>query len=160
MNENLDLTKMLENCPIGTRLYSPALGGVEFMGIHENELYPINVRTSNGSWESFTCDGKLYAMIRDAECLLLPSRDQRDWSKFQMSKRRRYVGGLEPFDKVLTRGDKSAVWHIDFFEYVDHGGDVMCRSGYVRQCVPYNDETKDLLGTSDDCMEYYKYWEE
>ena len=27
-------------------------------------------------------------------------------------------------------------------------------------CVPYNDETKYLVGTSDEAPEYYRYWDE
>ena len=25
-------------------------------------------------------------------------------------------------------------------------------------CIPYNDETKHLVGTTEDCPEYYKWW--
>ena len=28
------------------------------------------------------------------------------------------------------------------------------------QCIPYNEETKHLIGTTEDCPEYYKWWEE
>ena len=28
------------------------------------------------------------------------------------------------------------------------------------KCIPYNDETKHLLGTSEEAPEYYRYWED
>ena len=28
-----------------------------------------------------------------------------------------------------------------------------------RRCIPYNDDTKHLIGSADDCPEYYKWWE-
>ena len=28
------------------------------------------------------------------------------------------------------------------------------------KCIPYNDDTKHLVGTTDEAPEYYKYWEE
>ena len=32
-------------------------------------------------------------------------------------------------------------------------------SGYRwDMCIPYNDETKHLVGTTEDCPEYYKWW--
>ena len=40
MNENIDLTKILKNCPKGFKLYSPLFGEVVFEGISDVE-YPI-----------------------------------------------------------------------------------------------------------------------
>ena len=39
MNENIDLTKILKNCPIGFKLYSSVYGEVKFAGIYENHGY-------------------------------------------------------------------------------------------------------------------------
>ncbi len=87
MNENLDLTKILNGCPKGTKFYSTIFGEITFVGIGFSSNYPIMVKvydkyndiTIN---ESFTKDGK-YARFYDAECILFPSKDQRDWSKFE-----------------------------------------------------------------------------
>ena len=35
---------------------------------------------------------------------------------------------------------------------------VVCSSDYWKQCIPYNDETKNLVGIDNDCPEYYKWW--
>ena len=33
-------------------------------------------------------------------------------------------------------------------------------SGNYAWCIPYNDETKHLVGTNDEAPDFYKYWEE
>ena len=82
MNE-IDLTKILKNCPKGTKLYSTVYGEVEFVGVNVNGSteYPIEVIRSNHCSDSFTMDGRLYDDY-NGECTLFPNREQRDWSKF------------------------------------------------------------------------------
>ena len=41
MNENLNLVEILKDCPSGTKLYSPALGEVDFVDILEDCTYNI-----------------------------------------------------------------------------------------------------------------------
>ena len=97
MNENLDLVKILKDCKCGTKLYSPALGEVEFVKIvYEDGYYPIRVMGEHDI-TSFTSQGKLYD-IKQGECLLFPSKEQRDWSKFKNNNHK-----FEPktFDEVL-----------------------------------------------------------
>lgn len=83
MNENLDLTKILKDCPEGTKLYSPIFGDVELVSVSRNEeaVYPIEIKKSNNALDSFTKDGRLYTDYV-GECMLFPSKDQRDWSEF------------------------------------------------------------------------------
>ena len=69
---------------------------------------------------------------------------------------------LQPFDKVLVRDFLSDEWVGDFFEKIlenDIYYNVTCAICRWAQCIPYNEETKHLLGTTDDCPEYYKWWE-
>lgn len=66
---------------------------------------------------------------------------------------------LEPFAKVLVRFGDDDRWKISFFEQV-----VKTRNGYIystilgnsRQCVPYNKETRALVGTDNEVPEFYK----
>ena len=70
---------------------------------------------------------------------------------------------LKPFDKVLVRDFLSDNWMADFFEKIEeHDIDynAICVTSHWEQCIPYNDETKHLLGTREDCPEYYKWWKE
>lgn len=84
MNENIDLTEILKDCPKGTKLYSPLFGYVELKEIDTSKVYSVNVKLASGLIESFTREGKLYDRdyYKDTECVLFPSKDQRDWSKF------------------------------------------------------------------------------
>ena len=69
---------------------------------------------------------------------------------------------LQPFDKVLVRDFLSDEWVGDFFEKIlenDIYYNVACAICRWAQCIPYNEETKHLLGTREDCPEYYKWWE-
>lgn len=85
MNENLDLTKILKDCPKGTKLYSIIHGDVtlDYIYINDCDKYPIIVNIGRDSFESFTKDGRLYKEY-DGECMLFPSKDNRDWSTFKV----------------------------------------------------------------------------
>ena len=47
MNENIDLAKILKNCPKGTKLYSTIFGDVEFCYIDESDAYPIKLNVDS-----------------------------------------------------------------------------------------------------------------
>ena len=47
MNENLDLTKILKDCPIGWKFYSTIFEEVEFIGIEEDR-YQIKFEAEDG----------------------------------------------------------------------------------------------------------------
>ena len=166
MNENLNLVEILKDCPKGTKLYSTAFGDVYFYGISNNEEYPIGIAVAgNSDYRTLTCDGKLW---RDygGECILFPSREQRDWSKFKPKKDRFDPKTLKAFDKVLVRLTKDCIWNATFFSHYDkevNWGCYPCVTTSCKsydKCIPYNDETKHLLGTSDEAPEYYRYWED
>lgn len=82
MNENIDLTKILKDCPDGTKLYSTVFGEVEFQYIELGSVYPISIRLKHDLTKGITSNGKLLD-LNDVECTLFPSKDQRDWSKFK-----------------------------------------------------------------------------
>ena len=163
MNENIDLKEILKDCPKGTKFYTSIFGEVEFDGIDDDKIYPIIIRLSENNTENLTADGKLYEYF-DGECILFPSREQRSWSEFTVSwiKKERFdPKTLNPFDKVLVRYGDSDKWTCNFFSYIDQKRSYYrCIYEYVKYCIPYNDDTKHLLGTTDDAPEYYRYWED
>ena len=58
----------------------------------------------------------------------------------------------KPFDKVITRVHGKAIWTANIFSHVDQHGKYVtigCISGYT-YCLPYNEETAHLLGTTND----------
>ena len=85
MNENLDLTKILEGCPKGTEFYSPLCGELRFEEIYIGDECPVILFSPNTALPvEFTQEGYFLNEYKHhgAECLLFPSKDQRDWSKF------------------------------------------------------------------------------
>lgn len=161
MNENLNLVEILKDCPEGTKLYSPVFGEVEFEGINDI-IGPIVVTTNIGHPECFTADGKMFARY-DGECVLFPSKEQRDWSKFKPSKPKFDPKTFQPFDKVLGRCNDQQLWLCDLYSYssrIDDPYRHRCvRSGY-KYCIPYNDDTKHLVATKEEAPEFYRYWED
>ena len=161
MNENIDLTKILEGCPKGTEFYSTVFGKVYFNGFINYATYPIQFIRNGFGGCVFAKDGRVYTNY-DGECVISPSKEQRDWSKFERFWDKPKIGLdiFEPFDKVLVRNGKTELWLLDMFAFRVEKNVAKTLNGAYMQCIPYNEETKQLLGTNNDCLEYYKWWEE
>ena len=84
MNENLNLVEILKDCPKGTKLYSTIFGDVKFNHV-ENDAYPIVLDVREGFTFRVSQDGR-YMNDFNGECTLFPSKEQRDWSKFNPKK--------------------------------------------------------------------------
>lgn len=81
MNENLNLTEILKECPKGIKLYSPIFGDVYLDKIRPYLAVIVTTnKEQDGFKEEFLYDGR-YGI--SGECMLFPSKDQRDWSKWQ-----------------------------------------------------------------------------
>lgn len=144
----MNIAEILKNCPNGTKLYSPIFGEVKLVGVDKKY---ITCRTSDGFEDSFQYDGKYMAKYHDAECMLFPSRDQRDWSKFGVTDKvtdQKQKTELKPFDKVLVRDSDHLKWECDLFSHLGDKEDVfVCISDWWRQCIPY-EGNEHLLGTT------------
>ena len=66
------------------------------------------------------------------------------------------ISNFKPFDKVLVRDADYQKWECDMISTCD--GNFYCFRGVWEQCIPYNDDTKHLLGTTDMCGEGYINW--
>lgn len=76
----LDLTEILKGCE-GVKLYSPIFGECEYQ--YNDEFENVVVKTTGTkAIYRFAKEGK-YTNHKDAEVLLFPSKEQRDWSKFR-----------------------------------------------------------------------------
>lgn len=209
--ENLNLIEILKDAPKGTKLYSPICGECELKEITGNVIY---VNIEDNSEETFYSKGTYYA--NRGECLLFPSKDNRDWSTFKVEKEGFKVGDhlrhkktgevcfltsksqnregfwakkitnpldnfelyiselslggyekvekfdhnwLKPFDRVLVRDKADDMWRAMLFSHIIKGeGDfpyVIGDTAY-RYCIPFNEETKQLVGTADEEPEFYK----
>ena len=165
MNENLDLTKILKGCPKGTKFYNSIYGEVRFERIVENVSYPIVLSICNDICNEINVTKKgFHYKDCNGECVLFPSKDQRDWSKFERfwdRKVKRFdPKTLKPFDKVLVRSE-DCCWTADLFSHIDDSLGRVCCSWYSwKQCIPYGNETKHLVGTTEEAPEFYRYWED
>lgn len=184
MNENIDLTKILKDCPIGWKFYSSVYGDVEFLGVshccpvplhgQDDELYlvedlmrkkyHIRIKSRFGEYD-VSHEGKL--RVGAGECTLFPSRDQRDWSKFTApwyKKDKFDPKALKPFDKVIARDHLHGKWTCGLFSHITVVIDVICKynvgENLYAMCIPYNEDTKHLVGTTEEAPEYYRYWED
>ena len=180
MNENLNLVEILKDCPKGTKLYTLISGEVYLNRVCcNNDDYPIGVScdiSGNGIELSFAKDGRYYTECEDGECILFPSKDQRDWSKFTapwLKKKKFDPKTLKPFDKVLVRNSDGTALYVEQEEtrwkcalYSHERGNEFIPYKYATTdrpyvyCIPYNEYTKHLVGTTEEAPEFYRYWEE
>lgn len=166
MNENLDLTKILKYCPKGTKLYSTIFGEVEFLKV--NNIHQIVVTIGDKYYYFseqgvFLLKGIIY-LNHHGECVLFPSKDQRDWSKFVapwLKKERFDPKTLKALDKILLR-DECGRWCCGSFSHINKDGNYKfgCFELKYKYYIPYNDETRYLIGTTEEAPEYYRYWED
>lgn len=164
MNENLNLVEILKDCPEGTKLYSPIFGDVEFDKIDNISLERPIVVSYNDGFGRFTKDGRLFYRC-NGECVLFPSKEQRDWSKFKVKSNKPKFDPktLNTFDKVLVRDVYLNKWKIQLFSHVierDVDYPYVCITNPYRYCIPFNDDTKHLLDTNEEAPEFYRYWED
>ena len=89
MNENLNLCDLLRNCEPGMKLYSPAYGEIRFVKVgsipaRKGEYVICNLSDSEDCPPMYIYfkDNGVLMMGNCSECMLLPSKDNRDWSNF------------------------------------------------------------------------------
>ena len=181
MNENIDLTKILKDCPKGWEFYSSVYGEVKFNTISFEYLNLKPRYNPNNMWPNintlfeedprpikFTVQDVEHSVSKTGEhikgkgeCTFFPSKDQRDWSKFTAPwyKQEKFdPNTLKPFDMVLTHFEDER-WDINFYSYKNPNWPwpYTCMDKSYKYCIPYNDDTKHLVGTKDEAPEYYKY---
>lgn len=67
---------------------------------------------------------------------------------------------LKAFDRVIVYGENEG-WFCTIFSHIGEGEyPYNTASGNYAWCVPYNDDTKHLVGTTDEAPEFYRYWED
>ena len=163
MNENIDLINILKDCPSGISLWSDNYGDVKFMGVHTEYDNPIEVMLITGQLAYYTKEGWWNKKF-PANCLLWPSKDCRDWSKFTspLKKEKFDPKTLKPFDKVIVRDRPDFNWHCEFFSYMREKGFHRFVTTAINYnfCIPYNDDTMHLIGKNEEAPEYYRYWDD
>ena len=147
----INLVSILKHCPEGTKLYSPIFGEVTFKGISSSKNILCKATKYNGeiTTVAFTRLGRGYCEFPNAECVLFPSKDQRDWNKFQIPAKR---GDIMMFD------DKSAVFIVDTVKdtyittivYCNSANKILLNINVHEDCIPASEDMKDKLFTAMD----------
>lgn len=116
INENLNLCEILKDCPEGTEFYTDIYGSVFFKGINSyNEFkqinpYPIIFKKYNGGFFSLTKEGYLLIDYPNCGCVVFPSKDQRDWSKWRYQTPDLPIG-----TPVVVSPYKDGDWQIKYY---------------------------------------------
>ena len=99
-------------------------------------------------------------IFTDGSCMSISNQDS--WELASNKKPKFDPKTLQPFDKVLVRYEKKHNWGCEFFSYMSKNADYPCVATRIAYpyCIPYNDETKHLVGTTDEAPEFYRYWED
>lgn len=145
----MNIAEILKKCPKGMKLYSSVYGEVEFVKVQYGENYAIHCIVKDGTLDYFTSDGRIYCGY-DAECVLFPSKDQRDWNKFIVPNQvndQETKHQFKPFDKVLVRDRNDGKWGCDFFSHIAEDNRYICIHSWWKQCIPY-EGNEHLLGTT------------
>lgn len=145
------------------------------MGVspHQGDARPIFIYGKYGEGQNFCLTRKGHAYADNyGECCIFPSKDQRDWNKFtapwykqEKKETKRFdPNTLKEFDRVIVRKSYVLYWSCDLFSYnyIDFNGDnkSVCIGDNYCYCIPYNDDTKHLVGTTDEAPDFYRYWED
>ena len=163
--QGLNLCEILKNCPKGEMFWSPVFGDVWFYDI-DQLTKRVKVRTSGVVSWYINADGTITIdKVTSPEIMLYPSRKQRGWSKFTapwLNKERFDPKTFKAFDRVLVKDEYSEIWNCDLFSHIDNDEayKYFTISTCWNYCIPYNDDTKHLVGTNEEAPEYYRYWED
>lgn len=160
----VNVAEILKQVPKGTKLWSNIYGDVELNCIENlGYIYPINVLDYLKCQRVFTKYGCFCEMNQNEECVLWPSKDHRSWDDeaykiLGIEKKPEAPFGLKPFDKVLVRDSGYEQWTAGLFSHMSCPDTFSFVVGnYIRNyCIPYNDETKHLLGTTQEPPEKYR----
>lgn len=87
MEQKLNIAEILKNKPRGIKLYSMIHGKCSSEAVTD-EIFKINFCTSKfGLTQSGECTLIKFGNMYDGgECIIFPSKEMRDWSKFQWEK--------------------------------------------------------------------------
>ena len=153
---------------MGEPFWSPLYGDVKLYCIdQEAEKICVTTKTDSKWWINPDATITIAGVI-SPEIMLYPSKEQRDWSKFTapwLKKERFDPKTLKVFDMVLVRFD-CGVWSATLFSHLidsklaNKKYDIICCGSVYGYCIPYNDDTKHLVGTKEEAPDFYRYWED
>ena len=106
----------------------------DWLSFEDKQIYPITETQQIILFDALAKKGKAW----DAEKKQIVDLKQK-WTP-------------KPFDRVITRGGNDSIWTANIFSHIDRYGQYVtigCIGGYP-YCIPYNEETAKLIGTTKD----------
>lgn len=120
MEQNINISEILKDKPVGLKFYSNTFGYISFNGVHKDKVYFFSEDTNAHSVKP---NGKMYD---GGECIIFPSEEMRDWEKFSWKK-----------GDVLVSKDREV--HIIFEKFEDDAFTKFRGKHYLwKEC--YNEE--------------------
>ena len=117
----MDLVKKLKDAPQGTILYCTIVGDVMLKYISEGDSYPIHtVSVCNCNSYSFTKEGEYYIEESNGECILFPSKDNRDWDNVNFRKDLPIDTPVAVFD-VISNNESVNIYNMKIRYYAGRG---------------------------------------
>ncbi len=144
--QKINISKILSHCAVGTKLYSPVIGDVSLVEVYSSDSGSdmFLVRGQNELCRNidleFCPNGHFFYATPDAECLIFPSREMRDWSKFAWKK-----GDVLTGPGVVTIFVKFCGDNYDTFigrDYID-GIDKIEAFDSEHKVIDFNRETEE-----------------
>lgn len=130
METEINIVEILNDKPQGTKLYSSACGKCKLEEVDDKSFkisfYNSKFGFMNGGEGYLDKNGKLYD---DGECVVFPSKEMRNWSKFAWKKG----------DVLVSNDGKSKV----IFERFDDDTYTSFVGKYYVECYGKNDELQD-----------------
>lgn len=87
-------------------------------------------------------------------CYTLPFGKQ---NEYELVPNKFDITTLKPFDMVLYRRQDKDTWFNGFYSFCRNNCHFVNSTVLTKQCIPY-EGNEHLLGTTNDCDEYYKTW--
>lgn len=163
MEQKINIAEVLRDAPKGTKLYSPVCGECWLVEVKKHGVYPIVVATSDCADESefpaFQSNGH-YQNYFDGECLLFPSKNNRDWSTFSAPWMKDYQRVepekpdhkvFKPFEMVIVanyyKATDKEIWTAALYSHYD-GNFHRTTSGlgYTDECILDYKDNDDKIG--------------
>lgn len=141
----MNIAEILKYCPKGTKLYSTAFGEVELINVYSS-AGTILVQNINNTHFTFYNNG---SYILDGECILFPSKDQRDWEEFRLPVKRGDIMMDGYSCAFITNGRFDSCNRLIYICGIDRDGNLMVSrnktGGWTSNYIPASEEAKKRL---------------
>ena len=149
MEQKLNIAKILKNKPRGTKLYSMIHGKCSFEAVTD-EIFKINFCTSKfGLTQSGECTLIKFGNMYDGgECIIFPSKEMRDWSKFSWKKGDVLVSNNGKIEVIFEKFNSDTYQSFTGKHQLDSlDENLYYQDGGVYPTAIFNIETKDAAQT-------------